>query len=151
MSPAPQLPLALRYPPDQRLETFVAPPPGVLAQLQALAGADGAAADWIYLAGPAGVGKTHLALATCAAAEAAGRGAAYVPLKAAAGRLHDALHAFDDRPVLAIRDVPEFDRVHRIETRFCDLGRMEQKIADHRRVAGVARKDRESGDMVHRQ
>jgi len=37
MSPAPQLPLALRYPPDQRLETFVAPPPGALAQLQALA------------------------------------------------------------------------------------------------------------------
>jgi len=102
MSPAPQLPLALRYPPDQRLETFVAPPPGALAQLQALAGANGAAADWIYLTGPAGVGKTHLALATCAAAEAAGRSAAYVPLKAAAGRLRDALHAFDDRALVAL-------------------------------------------------
>src|SRR5207342_721869 len=100
MSPAPQLPLALRYPPDQRLEAFVAPPPGALAQLQALAGTQGA--DWIYVAGPSGVGKTHLALAACAAAEAAGRAAAYVPLKAAAGRLRDALDAFDDRALVAL-------------------------------------------------
>src|SRR5207342_351539 len=100
MSPAPQLPLALRYPPDQRLEAFVAPPPGALAQLQALAGTQGA--DWIYVAGPSGVGKTHLALAACAAAEAAGRAAAYVPLKAAAGRLRDTLDAFDDRALVAL-------------------------------------------------
>ncbi|UHQ19685.1 DnaA regulatory inactivator Hda [Lysobacter sp. KIS68-7] len=100
MSPAPQLPLALRYPPDQRLEAFVAPPLGALAQLQALAGVQGA--DWVYVAGPAGVGKTHLALAACAAAEAAGRAAAYVPLKAAAGRLRDALEAFDDRALVAL-------------------------------------------------
>src|SRR4249919_1611887 len=102
MSPAPQLPLALRYPPDQRLETFVAPPPGALAQLQALAGADGAAADWIYLAGPAGVGKTHLALAACAAAEAVGRSAAYVPVRAAVGRMRDALEAFDAHALVAL-------------------------------------------------
>lgn len=94
MSPGaiPQLPLALRYPPDQRLETYVAAPAGALAQLRALAQAPGA--DWLYLAGPTGVGKTHLALAACAAAEAAGRHAAYLPLKAAAGRLRDALDAF---------------------------------------------------------
>lgn len=88
----PQLPLALRYPPDQRFETYVAAPAGALAQLQALAQAENA--DWLYLAGPAGVGKTHLALAACAAAEAAGRRAAYLPLKAASGRLRDALDAF---------------------------------------------------------
>ena len=88
----PQLPLALRYPPDQRFETYVAAPAGALAQLHALA--QTANADWLYLVGPAGVGKTHLALAACAAAEAAGRRSAYLPLKAASGRLHDALDAF---------------------------------------------------------
>jgi DnaA family protein len=51
----PQLPLALRYPPDQRFETYVAAPAGALAQLRALAQV--ANADWLYLAGPAGVGK----------------------------------------------------------------------------------------------
>ncbi|MHB8913082.1 MAG: DnaA regulatory inactivator Hda, partial [Lysobacter sp.] len=84
----PQLPLTLRYPPDQRLDTFVAPPVGVREQLQALATQPGG--DWVYLAGPAGVGKTHLLLATCAAADAAGRRAAYLPLLAAAGRLREA-------------------------------------------------------------
>ena len=67
----PQLPLALRYPPDQRLESFIGAPDGALAQLRAAA--VGAAQDWLYLSGPAGTGKTHLALALCAAAEQAGR------------------------------------------------------------------------------
>ena len=42
--------------------------------------ARGAESDWVYLTGPAGTGKTHLALAVCAAAEGAGRSAAYLPL-----------------------------------------------------------------------
>jgi DnaA family protein len=100
MSPAPQLPLALRYPPDQRLETFVAAPAGAIAQLRTLAEAAGS--DWVYVAGPAGVGKTHLALAACAAAEDAGRSAAFVPLKSAAGRLRDALEAFDRHALVAL-------------------------------------------------
>jgi DnaA family protein len=90
--PTPQLPLALRDPPDQRFETSVAAPAGALAQLRALAQV--ANADWLYLAGPAGVGKTHLALAVCAAAEAVGRRAAFLPLKAASGRLQGVLDAF---------------------------------------------------------
>jgi len=95
-----QLPLALRYPPDQRLETFVDAPAGALAQLRALAQVSGA--DWLYLCGSPGVGKTHLALAACAAAETAGRRAAYLPLKAAAGRLGEALHALDGGDVIAL-------------------------------------------------
>lgn len=96
----PQLPLALRYPADQRLDTFVDPPAGALEQLIALA--TGEADDWLYLAGPAGAGKTHLLLGTCAAAEAAGRRAAYLPLAVAAGRLRDALEALEGNDLLAL-------------------------------------------------
>jgi DnaA family protein len=96
----PQLPLALRYPPDQRLESFIGAPDGALAQLRAAA--TSGSRDWIYLVGPAGSGKTHLALAVCAAAEQAGRGSAYLPLQAAAGRLRDALEALEGRDVVAL-------------------------------------------------
>jgi len=96
----PQLPLALRYPPDQRLESFIGAPDGALAQLRAAA--TGGSRDWVYLVGPAGSGKTHLALAVCAAAEQAGRGSAYLPLQHAAGRLGDALEALEGRDVVAL-------------------------------------------------
>ena len=96
----PQLPLALRYPPDQRLENFIAAPPGAIAQLHELAQARGA--DWLYVAGATGTGKTHLALALCAAAQQAGRRSAYLPLMAASGRLHDALDALEGNDVVAL-------------------------------------------------
>lgn len=97
-----QLPLALRYPPDQRLETFVAAPDGAIAQLRALSSGDG---DAMYLVGAAGTGKTHLALAACALAEAQSRTAAYLPLATAAGRLRDALDALHDRDLIALDGV----------------------------------------------
>lgn len=87
----PQLPLALRYPPDQRLESYVGGPAGALEQLRDLARVPGA--DWIYLEGASGAGKTHLGLAVCAQAESAARRAAYLPLRAARGRLREALEA----------------------------------------------------------
>jgi len=99
-SPVLQLPLALRYPPDQRLETFIGAPDGALEQLAALARGD--SADWLVIAGPAGTGKTHLLLAACAAADAAGRRAAYLPLVAAAGRLADALDALEGNDLVAL-------------------------------------------------
>jgi DnaA-homolog protein len=101
----PQLPLALRYPPDQRLEAFVRAPAGAVEHLRALAEGEAVATvarDALYLAGPAGVGKTHLLLATCAAAEAAGRRAAYLPLVAAAGRLGEALLALEGNDLIAL-------------------------------------------------
>ena len=99
----PQLPLALRYPPDQRLDTFVHAPEGAIEQLRALAeGRADSRRDSTYIAGPNGVGKTHLLLATCAATEAAGRRAAYLPLAAAAGRLRDALEALEGNDVIAL-------------------------------------------------
>jgi DnaA family protein len=101
--PARQLPLALRFPPDQRLDAYVAAPPGAIAQLRALATQPGA--DWCYLAGAPGTGKTHLALGMCADAEAAGRRAAYLPLRTAAGRVHEALDALDGADVVALDDL----------------------------------------------
>ena len=100
-----QLPLALRYPPDQRFETCVGIAPEALAQLRARAAGDPAGSSGIYLDGPAGTGKTHLALAACAAAEAGGRRAAYLPLQAAAGRLRDALDALDTAALVALDGV----------------------------------------------
>ena len=98
-----QLPLSLRPPPDQRLETFVAAPEGALEQLRAVA--HGADDDWLYLAGPAASGKTHLLLGVCAAAREAGRRAAYLPLAAAAGRLREALDAMEGHDLLALDGV----------------------------------------------
>jgi DnaA family protein len=96
----PQLPLALRYPPDQRFESYVAAPEGVIAHLQAMAA--GTVGEWLYLTGPAGSGKTHLALSLCAAAEQADRTATYLPLLAAVGRLREALEALEGRDVIAL-------------------------------------------------
>lgn len=99
-APAAQLPLALRFPPDQRFDTFVAAPGGAIAQLRALA--RGGAAGGVYLAGATATGKSHLLLAACAEADAAGRRAAYLPLAAAAGRLRDALDAFEHADLVAL-------------------------------------------------
>lgn len=96
----PQLPLALRYPPDQRFDSFIAPPEGALPALSALAATTGV--DWVYLSGASRTGKTHLALAVCAAAEQQGRRAAYLPLTAAAGRVRDALDALEGHDVVAL-------------------------------------------------
>lgn len=101
----PQLPLALRHSPDQRLDTFVRAPAGALELLRACAeGASDVAAlpGALYAAGPAGVGKTHLLLGACTAADAAGKRAAYLPLAAAAGRLRDALQALEGNDLIAL-------------------------------------------------
>lgn len=98
-----QLPLAFRHSPDQRFDSFVAAPEGAIAQLRALAETPGA--DWLYLAGAAATGKTHLALAACAAAQAQARRAAYVPLASAAGRLEQALEALDGHDLIVLDGV----------------------------------------------
>ncbi len=86
----PQLPLSLRTPPDQRLEAFHGQP---AARDAVGAAARGESADWLYLSGPAGSGKSHLLLAACAEAGQVGRRAAYLPLAAFAGSLADVLPA----------------------------------------------------------
>lgn len=114
-----QLPLALRAPPDQRLDAYVDPPEGALAQLRATARAPGA--DWLYLTGAAGSGKTHLALAACAEAESAGRRAAYLPLRTFAGRLPAVLEGLDGYDVLAIDDLDAVSGSREDEVALFDL------------------------------
>lgn len=98
----PQLPLALRYPPDQRFETWQGAPL-VLAQLQALA--SGEHRDALYLQGGNATGKTHLLLAACAAAEAAGRHANYLSLARVRGHARDALHGIEQAALVALDDL----------------------------------------------
>ena len=83
---SPQLPLALRFPADQRFQDFVGQAP-VCALVAAVA--QGESEAWLYLSGPSGSGKTHLMLAACA--EAREQRALYLPLPALAGRLAEAL------------------------------------------------------------
>lgn len=90
-SAGPQLPLALRAPPDQRFDRFVDAPAGLLEQLRALA--EGAPGQSVYLCGPHSSGKTHLLLAACADAEAAGRRAVYLGLRDLRGKARAVLQA----------------------------------------------------------
>jgi DnaA family protein len=85
---SPQLPLALKFPPDQQFAGFLGQ-----ARLRELveAVARGERGDWLYLAGPAGSGKTHLQLAACAEARRLELPARFLPLAALAGRLGEAL------------------------------------------------------------
>lgn len=115
----PQLPLTLRYPPDQRFESFIGPPEGALAALDALATRP--AADWVYLAGPSRTGKTHLALALCAATEQQHRRAAYLPMAAAAGRLRDALDALEGNDVVALDGIEVIAGAHEDEVALFDF------------------------------
>jgi len=100
VSVVPQLPLALRYPQDERLETFIGAPDGALAQLRAIAVGDDP--HWVYLEGAAGTGKTHQALAMCSLAEQAGRQPTYLPLKAVVGRTRAALESLEGRDLVAL-------------------------------------------------
>lgn len=75
----PQLPLALRWPRRQRFEHFHAGAnAAALAAVQKLAIESGA--PWVYLSGAIGSGKSHLLIAACHAASAAGRIVQYLPL-----------------------------------------------------------------------
>jgi DnaA family protein len=83
---SPQLPLALRFPADQRFQDFVGSE-GVRDLVAAVA--HGEQHDWLYLVGATGSGKTHLLLAACA--EASEQRKTYLPMSAMIGRLEHAL------------------------------------------------------------
>ena len=95
----PLLPLALRFPAVQRFAGFVGTPLAV-AWLQDIA--RGERRDWAYLSGPAASGKTHLLLATAAAAGERGARVVYLPLAAARGRVRDLLAQQEQAELIAL-------------------------------------------------
>ncbi len=84
----PQIPLTLKFSNDQGFDGFVGSSDSVIAMKSA---ADGESKEWLYLSGAAGSGKSHLLLATCAAAQKLGRRALYFPLTVFSGRLQEVL------------------------------------------------------------
>ena len=102
----PQLPLALRYPPDQRLETWLDVSAGGIPGRLALL-ATGESRDPVLLQGANGTGKTHLLLATCAAAEAVGRSARYVALARLRGHARIAFEGLEHADLVAVDGVDE--------------------------------------------
>ena len=99
----PQLPLALRWPRRQRFEHFHAGAnAAALAALRSFAVEAGA--PWIYLHGVSGSGRSHLLLATCQAATAAGRRVQYLPL-ATMGDPAAALRGVAGSELLALDDL----------------------------------------------
>ncbi|MEZ5464965.1 MAG: DnaA regulatory inactivator Hda [Lysobacteraceae bacterium] len=98
----PQLPLSLRFPPDQRFATFV----GASAEVALLSAiAAGERDDWCVINGAPGCGKTHLLLAACAAADAAGRRSVYLPLRHLAGQVDAVIGAQEQADLIAIDDL----------------------------------------------
>jgi len=116
-----QLPLALRWPAHQRFDAFHAGDNGVAVELLRAAACDGSP-NAVYLAGPAGSGRTHLMIAACAAANDVGRSAQYLPLASRrAGDLSASIRAFGGSTVLAIDDVDAIARDADAEHALFDL------------------------------
>jgi DnaA family protein len=115
----PQLPLALRWPRRQRFEHFHAGSnAAALAAVQALALQPQAA--WIYLHGASGSGRSHLLLAACQAANAAGRRVQYLPL-ATLGDVAAVLRGVAGSELLALDDLGAIAGNHEAEHALFDL------------------------------
>jgi DnaA-homolog protein len=99
-----QLPLALRWPRRQRFEHFREGENAAAVDVLRAAAID-ASAPWVFLAGPSGSGRTHLLIAACQAAIAAGRTAQYLPLAGLRGSRAEAIRGMAGSDVLAIDDI----------------------------------------------
>ncbi len=115
-----QLPLRLRWPAQQRFETYtVGENEASVASIRHAATT--AAAPWVFVSGSAGSGKTHLLIAACAAASEAKVSAQYLTLT----NLHDqpasAIRAFGGSALLCIDDVDALVRQPEAEHALFDL------------------------------
>ncbi|MEP7184566.1 MAG: DnaA regulatory inactivator Hda [Rhodanobacter sp.] len=99
----PQLPLALRWPRRQRFEHFHAGAnAAALEAVRTLAEEPGS--PWVYLHGANGSGRSHLLMAACQAAAAAGRRVQYLPLASLVDR-SAALRGVAGSELLALDDL----------------------------------------------
>lgn len=115
----PQLPLALRWPRRQRFEHFhTGANAAALAAVQALALQPGA--PWLYLYGASGSGRSHLLMAACQAASAAGRQVQYLPLATLADH-PAALRGVAGSELLALDDLGAIAGKHDAEHALFDL------------------------------
>jgi len=115
----PQLPLALRFPPEQRLQSYVGDVNGVVARLQRVA--EGDLSETLYLQGCDGSGKTHLLLGACASAEAAGRRPQYLSLARVRGQARDAFEGLEYADMVALDDLDAIGGGHADEVALFDL------------------------------
>jgi DnaA-homolog protein len=115
----PQLPLALRFPPEQRLATYLGAASGVVERLRLLAAGD--LPEALYLQGAGGSGKTHLLLGTCAAAEAAGRRPHYLSLARMRGHARAAFEGLEHADLVALDDLDSIAGVDEDEVALFDL------------------------------
>jgi len=99
-----QLPLVLRWPAQQRFETYVAGDNGAAIAL-VQRGAQAVDPDWVFASGPSGSGKTHLLIAACAGAGEHARSAQYLALSKLGGDRAAAIGAFGGSDLLALDDV----------------------------------------------
>lgn len=106
-----QLPLAMRWPPQQRFDSYHVGDNGLALDALRRAAAQ-ANADWVFLSGPAASGKTHLLIAACAEAAALGRRAQYVSLRMASTAARgpdaagaEAIRALGGSDLLALDDL----------------------------------------------
>ncbi len=99
-----QLPLAMRWPAQQRFETFHAGENGAALDLLRRAATD-EAASWVFVSGAAASGKTHLLIAACAEASAASRRAQYLSLRSVGGDASAAIRNLGGSDLLALDDL----------------------------------------------
>jgi DnaA-homolog protein len=99
-----QLPLTLRWPAQQRFDTYVVGENAVSIALLSDA-AENPSAPWVFAHGPAGCGKTHLLIAACAVAGELSRSAQYLSLATLPGERADAIRAFGGSDLLALDDI----------------------------------------------
>lgn len=114
-----QLPLALRWPAHQRLDSFVLGDNAAGLDILRRAAADDI--ERVFLAGSAGSGKTHLLIGVCAEAVANQRTAQYLDLSRVAKDLGHTIRRLGGSNVLAIDNIDAIVGIDDAEHALFDL------------------------------